>query len=485
MNERDRDLRHLLSRTGFGAPTPGEIDALAQANHAQAVRALLDGVKTKAASPDPDWLDTVQAGAQRGMTVEQAKEFRRQRNMDGTDAKAWWYGEMLATTSPLTEHMTLFWHNHFTSSMKKVKVPDLLYRQNALHRANALGNFATLLRAASKDPAMLVYLDNNENQPDHPNENFARELLELFTLGEGHGYTEVDIREAARAFTGWRFRPDTGFLFQPRLHDTGQKTFLGRTGNFTGDDILDIILAQPRVAEYITEKLWREFISDAPDPAEVTRLAVIFRNAQYELRPLLEGLLTTEAFRAPDNRGALVKSPTDLIVGTYRLIGYTPRDGRTMVLVGRNLGQDLFDPPNVKGWPGGMAWIDTATVPQRYEFLNQVVNGLANLTQMPQRRPQNQAQAQQPRQAAGAPPPTQAQTIRPAPPGAAGQPPAPAGGNRQLNIAALDADALRAVATLPPDQMAQLVLPLPPSTMGSGPGGPLGDLIRDPAFQLK
>src|SRR5262249_698897 len=151
----------------------------------------------------------------------------------------------------------------------------------------------------------------------------------------------------------------------PKLHDTGSKTFLGRTGNFTGDDILDIVLAQPRTAEFITEKMWREFISDTPDPAEVKRIATVFRDAKYEIRPLVRPILTAAAFRAPDNRGTLVKSPSELIVGTYRLIGYTPREPRTMVLMGRDFGQDLMDPPNVKGWPGGLNWIDTATIPQR------------------------------------------------------------------------------------------------------------------------
>jgi uncharacterized protein (DUF1800 family) len=190
---------------------------------------------------------------------------------------------MLATDQPLVEKMTLFWHNHFTSSVQKVRYIPSLYWQNVLFRREALGNFATLLKAVARDPAMLIYLDGVRSVARQPNENFARELLELFTLGEGH-YSEADIKAAARAFTGWSIDRETGrFQDHGQFHDDGEKTFLGQTGRFGGDDIVAILLRQPRTAETIVEKLWREFVSLKPDGAEVTRLAAVFRAGGYEM----------------------------------------------------------------------------------------------------------------------------------------------------------------------------------------------------------
>jgi uncharacterized protein (DUF1800 family) len=282
---------------------------------------------------------------------------------------------MLATPSPLTERLTLFWHNHFTSSLTKVRSPHLLFRQNALLRTEALGNFARMLHAMARDPAMVAYLDSNLNRREKPNENFARELLELFTLGEGH-YSESDIKAAARAFTGWMLDRDSGrYVFNSRAHDAGEKTFMGRTGGFGGDEILDILLANPRTAEFVTEKLWREFVSPQPDATEVERLAAVFRNARYEIRPLMQALLTSPAFWDPANRGELVKSPVELLVGTVRYFKATPADPVTLARYGKRLGQDLFDPPNVKGWPGYTAWITTDTALVREQFLQRLLRG--------------------------------------------------------------------------------------------------------------
>ena len=242
---------------------------------------------------------------------------------------------------------------------------------------------------------MMVYLDTNQNRAAAPNENFARELMELFTLGEGRGYTETDIREAARAFTGLRYRPDTGATFERRVHDAGRKIVLGETGDFTGDDIIDILLRQPRTAEFITEKLWREFISPDPDAELVQRLAAQFRASGYEIAPLIKGLLMTDAFRSA--RGTLVKSPVELVAGTFRLFGASPRDPRVLSVLGRNMGQDLFDPPNVKGWPGGLEWIDTANLHVRHAFLYGAADALTLVEAAAQRNP---AAADRPRRLA-------------------------------------------------------------------------------------
>jgi uncharacterized protein (DUF1800 family) len=365
---------HLLSRTGFG-PTVATAAQLAPLDSQAAVHRLLDGIRTEALTPPPAWVDEALPDLRniRNMSEAERKQWREQTIQRSRELKSWWFREMLATDSPLTERLTLFWHNHFTSSLRKVKSPTLLYRQNVLLRRHAAGNFRTLLHAVAQDPAMIRYLDGNTSRRDKPNENFARELLELFTTGEGH-YTERDIKEAARAFTGWSLEPGSGQArFNPRRHDTGNKEFMGRRGNFNGDDILDIVLDQPRVAEHITEKLWREFVSDTPEAGEVRRLATIFRANGYELRPLLEAMFTATSFWSKDNRGVLVKSPVELIVGSLRVLELPVEDTRLLAAASSRLGQDLFDPPNVKGWPGGTAWISSNTLLVRGQLLERLI----------------------------------------------------------------------------------------------------------------
>jgi uncharacterized protein (DUF1800 family) len=268
--------------------------------------------------------------------------------------------------------MTLFWHNHFVSSQQKVKVALLMYRQNVTLRENALGNFGTLLHAVARDPAMVIYLDNAQNRKGTPNENFAREVMELFTLGEGH-YGEQDIKEAARAFTGWSLDRDTGrFRFRPFIHDYGQKTVLGRTGNLDGDDVLDVLLSKPETAEFVTRKLWREFVSPDPDEREVKRIAARFRDSHYDIKVALQAMLTSEAFYAAENRGTLIKSPVDLVVGTMRQFGMRPSEAIPFAVAAAGMGQNLFGPPNVKGWPGGEAWINASTLLARKAFLDRL-----------------------------------------------------------------------------------------------------------------
>jgi uncharacterized protein (DUF1800 family) len=280
---------------------------------------------------------------------------------------------MLETDQPLVERMTLFWHNHFTSSVAKVRYPPALYRQNLLFRREAFGNFGRLLKAIARDPAMLVYLDGAGSVAHQPNENFARELLELFTLGEGH-YGEADIKNAARAFTGWSMDRETGAFVERRQdHDGGEKTFLGQTGAFGGDDIVAILLRQPRTAELVCEKLWREFVSLTPDPAEIARLAAILRNGGYEMKPVLRAMFLSPAFRDPANRGTLIKSPVDLVVGSVHLLGLPVPEKTQLVRMMQGLGQLPFDPPNVKGWRGGESWITTYTLLLRQQFLRRIV----------------------------------------------------------------------------------------------------------------
>jgi len=371
------DARHLLARTGFG-PTQPEIKAFSGLTREQAVTRMLSEAGQAPSLAPPEW--TVEPIQPRSVIRNAPEEQRRplllqenQQNIRRTfELRDWWIKEMLATPAPLLERMTLFWHNHFTSSQQKVRFPQLMYQQNALLRENALGNFGTLLHAASKDPAMIIYLDSASNRKGKPNENFAREVMELFTLGEGN-YSETDIREAARAFTGWSVDVETGtFVNRRAQHDTGAKTILGKSGRFDGDAVLDILLTQPRTAEYIVEKMWREFVSPVPDRREVQRVAHAFRDSGYEIKVALRELLLSPAFWAEENRAVLVKSPAEFVVGTLRQFEVPVTNATPFASVMSGLGQNLFAPPNVKGWPGGEAWINSASLLARKQFVERL-----------------------------------------------------------------------------------------------------------------
>ncbi len=378
--------RHLLNRTGFDAHT-AEIALFAKLERKDAVERLLSGVRTRAATPPPSWTtEFISPRKVRTLSDMERKAFQREQVERAVELKNWWTKEMLTTASPLTERMTLFWHNHFTSSLQKVRSGSLMYRQNVLLREHALGNFGKMLVEVSKDPAMLVYLDSATNRRGQPNENFAREVMELFTLGEG-GYSEQDIREAARAFTGWSIDLETGeFLKRPFAHDAGTKTVLGRSGNLDGDDVLGLLLARPETAELVVTKLWKEFVSPSPEPREVKRIASAFRQSGYDIRTAVAALLVSDAFYAPENRGTLIKSPVDFVIGTMRQFDVGYSDPLPLTLLLRTLGQDLFAPPNVKGWPGGDAWINSTTLLARKQFVERLFRVDENRMQLDEAR---------------------------------------------------------------------------------------------------
>jgi uncharacterized protein (DUF1800 family) len=369
------DARHLLSRTGFG-PSDAEVRACAPLTREQAVAKLLREARTTAVTPPPaPALDTSPLRAPRAEDATEAerKAFRQQQIREGLALRGWWVHEMLVTPSPLTERMTLFWHNHFVSAQPKVRFTRLMYRQNATLRLYALGNFGALLHAIARDPAMVLYLDSVQSRKGSPNENFAREVMELFTLGEGH-YSEQDVKEAARAFTGWGLDRETGaFKFRPFLHDDGVKTVLGKSGQLDGDAVLDILLARPETAEFIVAKLWREFVSPDPEPVAVARIARRFRESNYDIAIALRELFLSDAFYAPENRGVLVKSPVELVVGTLRQLDLAPGEALPFAVAAAGMGQNLMSPPNVKGWPGGETWINTTTLLARKHYLDRVV----------------------------------------------------------------------------------------------------------------
>ena len=364
--------RHLLNRTSFAAQT-SEIDDYATLTREQAVDRLLSQTRRTAAYPAPTWTAKYDRVFRPDMTPEQRQQANRRELVErGLEIRTWWVAEMLSTPSPLTEKMTLFWHNHFATSQQKVRSATLMYRQNVLLRNYATGNFGAMLREVSKDPAMLIYLDGAQNRKGAPNENFAREVMELFTLGEGH-YSEQDIKEVARAFTGWSIDVDAGeFRFRRPAHDDGSKTVFGTAGKFNGDDIVTLLLQQPATGEFIVSKLWREFVSPEPDAAAVKQLAATWRAANYEMKPLLRAMFLSDAFWSPAYRAVLVKSPVDLVVGSLRQFRFAVEDPAPFAVILRQLGQDLFAPPNVKGWPVGEAWLNTTTLLARKGFLNRL-----------------------------------------------------------------------------------------------------------------
>ena len=484
------EARLLLSRTGFGA-TPAEIRALEVQDYAAAVDRLLSPARLQAITPPPTWLDQGPAEVRRQQQAAEAApkpgvdgkppQIARPVQEQGRELRNWWVEEMLVTDQPLVERMVMFWHGHFTSSMLKVRYAPALFRQNALFRREALGNFATLLKAVARDPAMLIYLDGMRNVARQPNENFARELLELFTLGEGR-YSEVDIKAAARAFTGWSVNRETGqFIERPAQHDDSEKTFLGQTGRFGGDEIIDILLRHPRTAETIVEKMWREFVSLQPDPAAIKKLAASFRQGGYEIKPLLRALLTSQAFRDPSNRGSLIKSPVELIVGTIHVLGLPVQEKTQLVRMLQGLGQVPFDPPNVKGWAGGESWITTYTLLLRQQFLRRIVEATSvastegGMAMRPGPDRRTERRQQMPRDAGkdeGAmqmmePRPVEGRSLR------------NAGGEARLGASLQGTDSAMLLRTLLPRA------PIDPIDASASPGAVVAAAMLDPAYQLK
>jgi len=278
--------------------------------------------------------------------------------------------------------MVLFWHGHFATSAQKIKSSTANYLLNSEFRANAVGNFKKLTIAVAKSPAMLRYLDNNQNVKQHPNENWARELMELFTLGIGN-YTEDDIKASARAFTGWTVGPN-GFVNRYRVHDEGSKTFLGRTGNFDGRDIIDIIFEQPAAAEFLSKKLYFYFVRDIPDTALIQAMANNLRSHGYNLAPMLKKLFLSEAFYAEKAVGTQIKSPVQFVARLVHDLDMPYPPYASMARASAQLGQDLFYPPNVKGWDGGRAWINANTLLTRYNLSATLAsaNGQKEMMQM-------------------------------------------------------------------------------------------------------
>lgn len=312
-------------------------------------------------------------------TPQQRQHAPRRLMRDKQAVKDWQVNILLRTPYPLTERMVLFWHNLFTTSMDRVNQPELLIQQNRLFRRHALGNLKTFLHALIRDPAMLIYLDNNTNNKGQTNENFARELLELFTVGEGN-FRESDMHAAKLALTGWSVDRSTGrFVFHKHLHDNSIKYFMGQKGNFNGDDIINILFKNPRTAQNIAErlsrKLWAEFVSDdRPTPNTIRRWGNVLRHAKYDIRTLLTTIMNSPEFWAKRHRGEKAKSPVELVIGTLRSLHFTSAMTPTQINdVLNTLGQPLFNPETPEGYKGGKEWITPYLLPIRKDLMSNLL----------------------------------------------------------------------------------------------------------------
>jgi uncharacterized protein (DUF1800 family) len=350
---------HLLRRAGFGA-TSAELDRYAAMTTTAAVQSLLDYGQTSNATLEAA-LPAVDPSAGRGAAAVAA-------------IQGWWLQRMVQTARPLEEKMTLFWHGLLTSGLDKAG-PGQMLTQNQLFRKMALGNFDDLLKAVSKDPAMMIYLDTETNRKGKPNENYARELMELFTTGIGK-YTEDDVRESARAFTGWtlrgasQLRLTTQSTFVARLHDETPKTFLGKTGNFTGDDIVEMLVPLRATAERLSSRLFSFFAYPNPEREIVAHLADTFQGKRYNVGAVVQEIFGLDAFYSDRAYRALVKSPTELVAQSLKATGADAGAFTAAAAGMAPMGQLLFYPPNVAGWPGGSSWINSSTLLSRINFTN-------------------------------------------------------------------------------------------------------------------
>ncbi len=354
-----RIAAHLLRRAGFGG-SPSEIRAATAAGMNKAVDGLLSFTPESLPEQPPGDIS---------YTINDPK----QRRQAVIITQLWWLNRLLLTQNPLHEKMVYFWSNHFTSAIIEGGItPAMIVGQYALFRQYALGNYARLTHEISKDPAMLLYLNGAQNRKGKPNENYARELMELFTLGVGN-YSEEDIRQSARAFTGYIVDRLSGTAhLVPRLHDDGEKTFLGQTGNFSGHDVVDIIMRQPATGRFMARKFLRAFVYDDPEAALVGAVADKFSAHAYDVRILISILLRSNVFYSSRAYRALIKSPLDIVIGALKTVGATAVGPAVDGALAR-MDQVVMRPPNVAGWPGGSQWMNQSTLLARLNFLNQLV----------------------------------------------------------------------------------------------------------------
>lgn len=366
--------RHLLARTGF-SESPADIQRASLIPAGQLITGRLSNTQPVSTLSPPSWVnapiptkDTMQS--MKDMDKKGAQKSLRQLQISQiNELRGWWIQSLIQTRNPLAGRLTLFWQNHFTSQHRKVRHSRLMYLQQETLMRHALGSFASMLRDILRDPAMLIYLDNRSNRRKSPNENLARELLELFTLGEGH-YKESDIKALAKALTGLSVDKNQLFVFNTKHHDPEEKQLLGHNAVDGLDDVIEVLLEHPATATNITRKLWLHLINDSPDPALINAWSEKYRSSGYSMQALLETLLNSDAFNNPVNHGRLVKSPVELIVGTHRLLHIPSIHRKSLIRASAAMQQTLYDPPNVRGWVGGTRWINSHTLLARNRFIN-------------------------------------------------------------------------------------------------------------------
>ena len=361
-----RQIQHLYWRAGFG-PDPCNL------NNAigKTANDLVDHLFTSSEKAEYLKMDFSKLAVDRkSLSREEKKELRKLATKMVYELDVMWLEQMVETKAVLREKMTFFFHDHFAV---RIKNPKENLDLNNILRKHALGNFGDLLMEVSKSPAMIGFLNNKQNKKDSPNENFAREVMELFTLGRDNVYTETDIKEAARAFTGWSVA-NGEFIFRQRQHDTGSKTTLGETGNFDGEDVIRILLKQKQTARYLATKIL-DFLVGRPIPdAHLDVFTDIFYDSNYDLEVFIRAILTSEIFYQEETIACKIKSPTELLVGMTRLFEIEYKEPKAIVQIQRKLNQVLFFPPNVAGWSGGRAWIDSSTLMIRLKLSSLLLN---------------------------------------------------------------------------------------------------------------
>lgn len=381
---------HLYNRAGFGG-TPEEIDKLVRLGPEKAVDHFVDFEKIPDSTPNPSWAKPDPTRVDRFLaykkiqdrlrekstTAEQRRELedkrremqrdeRREQQLQMLELRGWWLERMAKGPRPLQEKLTLFWHGHFATSATKVRESYYMWLQNDTFRQMGSGNWLQLLYSVAKDPAMLIWLDQAQSRKQHPNENFAREVMELFSLGEGH-YTEKDVTEAARAMTGWTLdRAAQKYTYRESMHDESDKHIFGKVANFNGLDVLKMIVGHPQSARFITGKLWKFFASENPSDELIDALASNFRSNGNNFKPFLRAMFRSEEFYSDSVVRTQVKSPTQWLVGSVRLLDRDMPAPLVASQLLKNLGQELLMPPNVKGWDGGLSWITTNNLLNRY-----------------------------------------------------------------------------------------------------------------------
>lgn len=371
-------MARLLRRTGFGA-TGAHVDAAVRLGPQRYVAQLLAADPTKdpgaKATPAPS-LPVIPRQRKKDSSTEQRKAYRKKLVEQQRTATAWWLRRMVAVQQPFGEKLTLIWHNHFATSAQKVKFAPLMLAQNDKLRRLGRGDFHTLAYAILTDPAMLLWLDGEKNTAKAPNENLAREFMELFTLGHNDGYTEEDVRQGARALTGWVVKPDGTAASVAQRHDNGSKTFLGVTGNLDAAGYCDAVLARPGSPRYLATRTWSQLASDtAPAKALVDRLAAAY-GPKRDLSAMLAAMLSAPEFTAA--RGTTVIDPVEWLIGAVRALRVpirTDTDAEHLARVLRSLGKLPFYPPSVGGWPSGQAWLSTAAADIRMQAATALAQG--------------------------------------------------------------------------------------------------------------